>query len=123
MRFRLVFGFLAGLPLAADASDRAMTGSWARGDGAAHVRIAPCGTSVCAINTWIKNPAGGEKVGDRLVMSLTPNTAGVLRGTAHDPQRSLTFSIEVRVAGRSMTTRGCVLGGAICKNMAWARLR
>jgi uncharacterized protein (DUF2147 family) len=104
------------------ASELAMSGTWARGDGAARVRIGPCGGSVCAINTWIKNPAGGEKVGDRLVMTLKPKSPSVMSGTAYDPQRGMTYAIEVRIAAGGMTTRGCVLGGIVCKSVAWAKL-
>jgi uncharacterized protein (DUF2147 family) len=102
-------------------SDTGMSGHWTRGDGAARVRISPCGASMCAVNTWVKNKNGGEKVGDRLVMTLNSKSPSVLSGTAHDPQRSLTYAIEVRVNGRSMTTRGCVLGGMVCKNMGWSK--
>ena len=35
------------------------SGTWNRGDGNAKVRIAPCGSNICATNVWIKDTSGG----------------------------------------------------------------
>jgi uncharacterized protein (DUF2147 family) len=102
-------------------SDR-VSGVWQRSDGLAKVRIAPCGTAVCATNTWIKDPNSGEKVGDRLVMQVKPHSSGDLKGTAYDPQRKLTYAITISVGPERLTTKGCVLGGLLCKAVGWARL-
>jgi len=107
---------------AAEASPEMMAGTWARGDGLAKVRINRCGASICAVNTWVKDPSGGEKVGDRLVMTVSPKAAGKMAGTAFDPQRNLSYRIEINVASQRMSTRGCVLGGVVCKSVAWTKL-
>jgi uncharacterized protein (DUF2147 family) len=96
------------------------SGVWARGDGNAKVRISPCGGSLCAVNVWIRNP-GSEKVGDRLVMTVKPKSAGVFEGSAFDPQRNLRFSSRITISGNSMTTSGCVFGGIICRTASWTR--
>ncbi len=96
-------------------------GSWARGDGKAHVKIERCGENLCAINTWIRSGVTGEHVGDKLVMSVKPN-GGKLAGTAFDPQRKLSLTLTVDVADQRLTTNGCVLGGIICTKMGWTRL-
>ncbi|MBN9084907.1 MAG: hypothetical protein BGP04_05840 [Rhizobiales bacterium 62-17] len=101
----------------------AMSGSWARGDGIARVRIAPCGAQVCAINTWIKGGVTDEKVGDRLVMDVKPKSASLLSGTAYDPQRKLSFNIDITVAANTLRTQGCVIGRILCKDMSWSRIR
>lgn len=103
------------------ASAEKMSGSWSRGDGLAAVRIGPCGSAICAVNTWVKSSSDGEKVGDRLVMTVSPKADGKLSGTAFDPQRNLTYRIDVNVADQSMTTRGCVLGGLLCKSVGWTK--
>ena len=103
------------------ASTDKMTGSWQRGDGLAKVRIIRCGSSMCAVNTWVKDGASGEKVGDRLVMNVAPKADGKLSGTAFDPQRKLTYRIDISVADQSMKTRGCVLGGVVCKSVGWTK--
>ena len=78
-----------GLALPAQASVDTISGVWQRGDGKATVRIAPCGGSVCAVNTWVSGSVDGEKVGDRLVMRVSLKSDQVLAGTAFDPQRNL----------------------------------
>ena len=97
-------------------------GQWARGDGNAKVRIAPCGTNICAVNTWIKPGTPREKAGDRLVMTIKAGADGVYTGKAFDPQRDLTYRITVTVTGDHMATRGCVIAGLICRGVDWTRI-
>lgn len=108
----------AGGAFAAD-----INGQWARGDGNAKVQIAPCGSDICAINTWIKPGTPKEKAGDKLVMSIKPTSDGEYSGTAFDPQRDLTYKLTVSVKGDTMTTKGCVLAGIVCKGIEWSRIK
>ncbi|MDB5569625.1 MAG: hypothetical protein JWN93_808 [Hyphomicrobiales bacterium] len=103
-------------PALADLTD----GVWLREDGAARVRVQPCGAALCAINVWIRDP-GDEKVGDRLVLNVKPKGPGVLEGAAFDPQRNLRFSSRITYSDSAMTTSGCVLGGLLCKSVNWTR--
>ncbi|MGA8712003.1 MAG: DUF2147 domain-containing protein [Roseiarcus sp.] len=111
--------FLGG---SANAAEPSLLGDWARGDGKALVRFEPCGSAVCAVNTWIKPGTADEKVGDRLVLNVSPSGASVFTGEAFDPQRNMTFRMRMEVGSATMTTRGCVLGGLICKTMDFRRL-
>ncbi len=104
------------------AGDNALQGEWSRGDGKARVRIAPCGDDLCAVNTWIRPDVTGEKVGDRLVMTVRAAGADTWEGKAFDPQRHMTFRMRIDVGAQAMTTHGCVLGGLLCKTMGWTRL-
>ena len=99
------------------------SGTWNRGDGNARVRIAPCGSNICATNVWIRDTGGGEAVGDRLVMTLQPKSADTLTGKAFDAKRDLTYAIQVKVAGQRLVTRGCLVGGLVCKSVNWSRAR
>lgn len=99
-----------------------ITGNWARGDGNARVRIAPCGSDICAVNTWIKPGTPKEKEGDKLVMSIMQDADGTYAGTAFDPQRDLTYKLTVKIDGDRTTTRGCVVAGLICKGIDWTRI-
>lgn len=99
-----------------------LDGAWARGDGNARVQIAPCGSDVCATNTWIKPGTPSEKTGDKLVMSIHPASNGHFSGTAFDPQRNMTYDISLSVKGDSMVTKGCVLVGLVCKDVHWTRI-
>ncbi|WP_036285154.1 DUF2147 domain-containing protein [Methylocystis sp. ATCC 49242] len=127
MRKCLTVGALATLVasalilLSAPARSEGIVGNWARGDGNARVRIAPCGGALCAINTWIRDPSSGEHVGDRLVMKVS-GAGSSMSGTAYDPQRKLNYSLEIDYGPEAMQTRGCVLAGIICKSISWTRL-
>jgi len=106
---------------AASADSASPLGEWSRGDGIARVRIEPCGQRLCAINTWIKPGVGDEKVGDRLVLDVLPAGASAFKGKAFDPKRNLTFTFHMDVGDRSMTTRGCMVAGLVCKDVNWTR--
>lgn len=122
LRAGAVIVALIGLAGPAKASNDRIVGNWARGDGDARVRIAPCGDALCAINTWIRDEAkSGEHVGDRLVMKVSGDGES-LSGTAYDPQRQLSYSLEINVGSQSMRTRGCVLAGIVCKSVEWTRV-
>lgn len=95
------------------------SGIWLRDDGNARVRIAPCGSNICATNLWIGDTSKGEETGDRLVMSLQPKSTDTLSGTAYDAKRDRTYSITVQVSENALLTRGCILGGILCKNVYW----
>ncbi len=86
------------------------------------MRFEPCGGAVCAVNTWIKPGTADEKVGDKLVLNVSPSGASILTGEAFDPQRNMTFRMRMEVGATTMTTHGCVLGGLVCKTMDFRRL-
>ena len=94
-------------------------GKWMRADGNALVRIAPCGSKICATNLWIGDTSKGEQVGDRLVMSLMADSPASYSGTAYDPKRKLSYSVVVTARNGGLTTRGCFAGKLICKNVSW----
>lgn len=119
--FMSCFAAAAALEASPAMAVEGILGNWARGDGNARVRIAPCGGALCAINTWVRDPSGGEHVGDRLVMSVSGDDSS-LSGTAYDPQRKLNYSLSINLGPQSMQTRGCVLAGILCKSISWTRL-
>jgi uncharacterized protein (DUF2147 family) len=100
-----------------------MVGHWARGDGNVRVDIEPCGSNICAVNTWVREKTDGEAVGDKLVMTLKPKSDTVLDGQAFDQKRDKTYAMRVTMhqAG-NMTTEGCILGGLACKSVTWTRI-
>jgi uncharacterized protein (DUF2147 family) len=99
-----------------------ITGDWTRNDGGSRINVGPCGEHLCAVNTWIRDPAEGELVGDRLVLTLQPRDAGALSGEAFDERRKLRYSLLISVNGNAMTTQGCIVSGIVCKSMHWIRV-
>ncbi len=108
---------------ATNAQAAEIEGLWARADGNAKVRVAPCGSDICATNTWIKPGTPSERAGDKLVMTIKPSEDGIYSGKAFDPQRDLSYRITVKVEGDRMSTRGCVIAGLICRGVDWTRIR
>jgi uncharacterized protein (DUF2147 family) len=98
-------------------------GNWARGDGNAKVKIARCGADICATNTWIKPGTPSEKAGDVLVMKVQKVSDNKYSGSAFDPQRDMSYKITLDVSGDTMTSKGCVLGGLLCKGVGWTRIK
>lgn len=98
---------------------RSPDGIWMRDDGNARVSIAPCGSALCATNVWIRDTSKGEEVGDRLIMSLDRKSESKLAGTAYDPKRDRRYNITVIVGHDMLTTRGCILGGLLCRDASW----
>lgn len=121
LRLAIVLSSLVAAPTIAASGASDPSGVWMRGDGNARVRIAPCGGNICATNVWIGDTSGGENVGDRLVLTVSAGNEGKLVGTAYDPQRGLTYSMEMTIKPRQLQTRGCVLGGLLCKSVNWSR--
>lgn len=112
--------FIAGFTNVALAAD--INGQWSRGDGNARVSIAPCGSDICATNIWIKPGTPKEKEGDKLVMSIKQGADGSYSGTAFDPQRDISYKVTVTVNGDTMTTKGCIVAGLLCKGIDWNRI-
>ena len=113
---------MIGAVSAAPASDPSYLGAWGRADGKTHIRVEPCGKSVCGVNTWVRPGMKHEKVGDRLVLNISPAGASRWTGSAFDPQRNQRYTVSVHVANKRMTTHGCVVGGLVCQSMRWTRL-
>ena len=102
-------------------ASESVQGVWMRGDGNARVRIAPCGSNLCATNVWVGDTSGGEAVGDKLVLTVAGDRPDRLSGKAFDPKRDMTFSIDMTVKAGSLVTRGCVVGGILCKSVNWKK--
>jgi uncharacterized protein (DUF2147 family) len=116
---------LAGPVLAAGSANYGdALGNWSRDDGNARVVMAPCGSALCATNTWIRDPASsGEHVDDRLEMQLKPAGDNAWKGTAYDPQRKRSYGMTMSLKDGKLHTQGCVLGGLLCKSVGWTRIR
>ena len=109
-------------PLAAWAGNPSPTGSWLRANGTVRIAVTQCGTNFCAVNTWVKNPLGKEKVGDRIILTVKPVSGTQYQGQAYDVRRQKTYRMTITFQGNNMETSGCVLLGVICKSTNWTRI-
>ncbi|TQI74038.1 uncharacterized protein (DUF2147 family) [Bosea sp. AK1] len=116
-RLPLVLVLVAISAHSAAAND--LDGTWLRDDGNARVRIAPCGDKICATNLWIGDTSKGEAAGDKLVMTLARQPDGTFSGNAYDPKRDWTYSMTITVTPGTLTTRGCIVGRLICRDVNW----
>ena len=123
MRFLSLLAASGLIMSATAASANTIDGTWMRGDGNARVRIAPCGDKVCATNVWIGDTSNGEEVGDRLIMTLAPEGGGRLAGTAFDTKRQRSYNIIITSNGQQMSTKGCILGRLLCREVTWTAAR
>jgi uncharacterized protein (DUF2147 family) len=109
-------------PIATAANTPNVLGSWARVDGGARIEIEACEMRICATNTWVRDTKSDEAVGDKLVMTLKPESGSVLTGEAFDRKRDKTFAMRITLQqANQMTTYGCVLAGLVCKSQNWTR--
>ncbi len=95
-------------------------GNWQRADGKSGIRMSPCGDAVCGHITWVKDVNSPAKVGQRVFFGMKPSGNG-WSGEAFNPEDGKSYSGNVIVAGSAMTTKGCVLGGLVCKSVDWKR--
>jgi uncharacterized protein (DUF2147 family) len=85
------------------------------------VRIAPCGCDICATNLLDPAiPARAKRPATCLVMSLQTQIRPIrCPASAYDKKRDRTYSITVQVSDGALLTRGCILGGVLCRNVRW----
>ena len=97
-------------------------GIWLRQEGAARVKIAACGASLCGTIVWLKDTNGPGRVGQRVFFDMTSSGSNTWAGTALNPEDGNTYSGKLEVSGNVLTTTGCAFGGLICKSMSWSRI-
>ena len=123
LRYLLTTAALAALSLAAPpaiAGDA--SGVWLRDSGASKVKIAPCGAALCGHIVWLKDAASSAaKIGERVFFDMKPDGDNYWAGSAYNPEDGKTYTGKMTLSGNTLTTKGCVLGGIICKSVTWSR--
>lgn len=112
-------GMLLGLAAPALAQD--VAGTWLRDTGASKVRFAKCGEAMCGTISWLRDTSGPAKLGQRIFYDMKPSDAGKWSGSAFNPEDGKTYLGTMSLAGDTLTTSGCVLGGMICRSVKWSR--
>lgn len=116
--FELLRGFLlaatAAVIFATPALADPIEGTWQTKAGS-HAVISPCGKAYCIKLTT------GEHAGME-IGKMTPTSGGAYTGTITDPGNGKTYNGKGAVSGNSLSLKGCVLGGLICRGETWKRL-
>ena len=112
-----VAGTSAGFASAADG----IVGNWTRDDGTSKIRMSNCGAAVCGNVSWLKDPNSPSKIGQRVFYDMKPDGANSWSGSAFNPEDGKTYSGSASVSGNAMTTKGCAMGGLICRTVTWTR--
>jgi uncharacterized protein (DUF2147 family) len=134
IRLALAAGVIGLIAPAASAQE--VTGSWSTGK--ARVRIADCGSGLCANVVSLsepndedgkpkvdKNNADASKrsrriVGISILSGMKPAGDNVWKGNIYNPEDGKTYSASMTLQGSSLRVQGCALG-IICKTQVWSR--
>jgi uncharacterized protein (DUF2147 family) len=96
-------------------------GVWLRSDGKTKVRFSPCGGGLCGVVVWLRDKGSPAHVGQRVFYDMKAAGEDEWRGAAFNPEDGKTYSGKMSLAGATLTTAGCALGGLICKSFTWSR--
>lgn len=94
-------------------------GTWLRDNGA-HVLAFDCGGGLGLKVTKSPEPA---KVGKTIMCGAKPSGENKWKGSVLNLDDGQKYSGYVTLSGDSLTLSGCVLGGIICKNDTWSRIK
>jgi len=106
-------------------------GRWRNPKNSVTVKIAPCGSTWCGYvvdaSEHAKQSArdGGTEnlIGTRILTELRPAGEAVFKGKAFDAKRNIHVPATIRVIGPStLSVKGCLIGGLICKEQRWTRI-
>jgi uncharacterized protein (DUF2147 family) len=121
MKHGITFAILGAAALAAGPALADPSGVWLRDNGNSRVRIAKCGDAFCGTLVWVKDPASPSKAGQRIFYDMKESGANSWSGKAFNPEDGKTYAGKLTLAGGTMTTSGCVLGGMICRSVTWRK--
>jgi len=94
-------------------------GTWLRDNGA-HVLAFDCGGGLGL--KVIKSPEA-NKVGKTIMCGAKKSGENKWKGAVLNLDDGQKYSGSVTLNGDSLTLSGCVLGGIICKNDTWSRVK
>ncbi len=61
------------------------------------------------------------KIGERIFRDMKKDGEG-WSGSAYNPEDKRTYTGKMSLSGSTLTTKGCALGGMICKTVTWSRI-
>ncbi len=121
---------VATLSSPAAANGPAAAGVWRNPKNTVHVKLQPCGGTMCGTVVWAapkaqaKARAAGQKlVGAQLFREFKAVAPGRWEGKVFVPDMNRTFSGTMTAAGPArMVGKGCLIGGFFCKSQTWVKI-
>ena len=96
-------------------------------DGAyAYVDIHSCGAGFCGTITRTFNSDGeyqSPNIGKDIIRGMEPAGSGKYAGNVWRPSNGKIYIGKINLNGDSLTMKGCVAGGLICKGSTWTRVQ
>ena len=92
-------------------------GSWKRPDGSV-AKVWRCGKKMCAKVT------SGKKKGFNMFMSgINKREKHLWKGKMKHPKmgKDMTFNGTVKLSGRNLHVKGCMIGGILCDSEVWKK--
>ena len=130
---RMILAAAMGLGFVGAAMAEPAAGTWQTqpGDtgGYLHVAVAPCGAKVCGTIKTAYDKAGVEQTdyehkGKKMIWDMAPGGGGSYSGgKIWAPDSNKTYSSKMSLSGNSLTVKGCVAGGLICRGQTWKRVK
>lgn len=106
-------------------------GTWVNPHQSVHVRTGLCGDRVCGWVVWASPEALGDArdsgvphlVGTALLQDYVADGRAHYHGQVYVPDMGHSFSSTIRQDdANTLTIKGCLIGGMICKSQVWRRV-
>ncbi|WP_170784082.1 DUF2147 domain-containing protein [Ruegeria lacuscaerulensis] len=94
-----------------------------------HVSIAECGSAICGTIDSAFDASGNQVLnyehdGKQMIWDMIPEGGGAYdNGKIWAPDRDKTYNSKMALSGNSLTVKGCVAGGLICRGQTWSRVQ
>lgn len=94
-----------------------------------HVSIAECGSAICGTIDSAFDASGNQVLnyehdGKQMIWDMIPEGGGAYdNGKIWAPDRDKTYNSKMALSGDSLTVKGCVAGGLICRGQTWSRVQ
>jgi uncharacterized protein (DUF2147 family) len=96
-----------------------VNGNWLRSNGA-HVQAFDCGGGLGLKVTKSPEP---KKVGKTIMCGAKKTAENKWKGTVLNLDDGQSYTGYAVLNGNSLTLSGCVLGGLVCKDDTWSRIK
>ena len=130
---KLAVGLVIALGLGNMAAADPAAGIWRTepGDtgGYLHVAVAPCGAALCGTIQSAFSKDGTEQAdyehkGKSMIWDMASEGSGSYSGgKIWAPDSGKTYASKMSLQSNSLTVKGCVAGGLICRGQTWKRVK